>query len=78
MFMASSRPLYVEEIWLYWGVPPAFGQPLDTGVLRFAPRTHPQAPTLAVTTPSQPIGPHAPSAHAGPGQLHGETWKEFY
>ena len=66
-------------IWLYWGVPPAFGQPLDHGALIFAPRTHPQSHASASsgTVVSQPVGPRVPSAHAGPGQLPGETWKEF-
>lgn len=55
-------------IWLYWGIPPALLQPLDTKALKFAPRSHPQscAPPLPVlTTPpsvSLPVG----SAHAGP------------
>ena len=68
-------------IWLYWGIPPAFAQPLDDGALRFAPRSHPQArvQTLPVTQTSQPVASCVPSAatYGGPGQLPGETWKEF-
>ena len=66
-------------IWLYWGVLPAFGQPLNHGALIFTPRTHPQlhASALLGTVVSQPVGPRVPSAHVGPGQLPGETWKEF-
>jgi hypothetical protein len=86
-------------IWLYWGIPPAFVQPLDNNALVFAPRSHPQsrAPPLPVTTPSQPVGLPTPSqsvgfptssqsvslpspvrsTRSGPGQLPGETWKDF-
>jgi hypothetical protein len=68
-------------IWLYWGIPPAFAQPLDDGALRFAPRSHPQArvQTLPVIETSQPVASCVPSAatYGGPGQLPGETWKEF-
>jgi len=44
-------------IWLYWGIPPLFVQPLDTGALHFAPRAHPQsrAPPLPAITPSQSV-----------------------
>src|SRR5271156_647664 len=68
-------------IWLYWGVPPAFAQPLDDKALYFAPRSHPQArvQTLPGTKTSQPVASSVPSAttRGGPGQLPGETWKEF-
>jgi len=75
-------------IWFYWGIPPVFEQPLDPGALYYAPRSHPQsrvrAPPLPVITPSQSVGVSTPSqsvrirsAHAGPGQLPDETWKEF-
>jgi hypothetical protein len=82
-------------IWLYWGIPPVFVQPLDSNALLFAPRSHPQtrAPPLPVITPSQSVGLSTSSqsvglstpsqsvslrsAHAGPGQLPGETWKDF-
>jgi len=64
-------------IWLYWGVPPAFCQPLVDKALIFAPRSHPQSKASPALPPSQPAGPSAPSGHAGPGQLPGETWKEF-
>jgi hypothetical protein len=66
-------------IWFYWGVPPAFEQPRDDAALIYAPRSHPQsrAPALPVVTPSQPVSPRVPSAHAGPAQLPGETWKDF-
>jgi hypothetical protein len=80
-------------IWLYWGIPPLFVQPLVNGALDFAPRSHPhtRTPPLSVITPSQPVGLPTPSqsvglpapsqsvrfpvrsAHAGPGQLPGET-----
>ena len=62
-------------IWLYSGIPPAFGQPLNDKVLYFTPRSHPQLRALALS--AQPVGPRVPSAHVGPGQLPGETWKEF-
>jgi hypothetical protein len=80
-------------IWLYWGIPPVFVQPLDHNALIFAPRSHPQtrAPPLPVITPSQTVGLPTPSqsasvqsasvpvrsAHGGSGQLPGETWKDF-
>jgi len=73
-------------LWFYWGIPPIFIQPLDPGALCFAPRSHPQsrAPPLPVITPTQSVGVSTPtqsvrirSAHVGPGQLTGETWKEF-
>ena len=66
-------------IWLYWGIPPAFGQPLDVQALDFAPSSHPQScvSALSGTNVSQPVGPHIPSAHGGPNQLSGEMWKEF-
>ena len=72
--MSSNVP-----IWLYWGVPPAFGQPLHDGALRFAPRSHLQsrAPPLLGVPPSQPVGPSVPRRHAGSGQPPGETWREF-
>jgi hypothetical protein len=67
-------------IWLYWGIPPVFVQPLDTQALKFAPRSHPQsrAPPLPVTTPSQSFDLPTPSqsdrsALSGPGQLRGES-----
>ena len=73
-------------VWLYWGVPPAFGQPLDDRALCFAPSSHPQSRARASS--AKPVGPKIPSSHAGPsvgpkvpsfspGQLPGETWKEF-
>ena len=42
-------------IWLYWGIPPLFVQPLVNGVLEFAPCSHPhtRAPPLPVITPSR-------------------------
>ena len=74
-------------IWFYWGVPPVFVQPLVRGALDFAPRSHPQcrAPPLSVDnpsqsglpTPSQSIRLPVPSGLGGPGQLPGETWKDF-
>ena len=66
-------------IWLYWGIPPAFGQPLNVGALDFAPSSHPQSRVSALsgTNVSQPVGLHIPSAHGGPNQLSGEMWKEF-
>ena len=110
-------------VWLYWGIPPVFVQPLEAKALVFAPRSHPQyraprlpvitpslsvglptpshpqscAPPLPVITPSQSVGFPTPSqsvslrsptpsqsvrlpvrsAHAGPGQLPGEMWKDF-
>jgi hypothetical protein len=64
-------------IWLFWGVPPAFCQPLDDGALFFAPRSHPQSKAPPALPPSRPAGPSVPPRHAGPGQLPGETWKEF-
>jgi hypothetical protein len=64
-------------IWLYWGIPPAFCQPLDNGALNFAPRSHPQSKAPPVLPPFQPSGPGVPPRHGGPGQLPGETWKEF-
>ena len=75
-------------IWLYWGIPPLFVQPLDTGALHFAPRAHPQsrAPPLPAITPSQSVnlptqsqsvGLPVRSTLGGPGQLRGESWKDF-
>ena len=67
-------------VWLYWGCPPAFGQPLDTGALRFAPRSHPQsrAPPALPPLASQPVRPpFVPSGHGGADQLPSETWREF-
>ena len=64
-------------IWFYWGLPPAFAQPLVAEALAFAPRSHPQSRAPPALPPSQPVGPRVPSGHAGPGQLPGETWKEF-
>ena len=66
-------------VWLYWGVPPAFAQPLIPGALDFAPRSHPlsKAPASSEINVSQPVGPRVPSGHGGSGQLLGETWKEF-
>jgi hypothetical protein len=52
-------------IWLYWGIPPFFVQPLDVGALNFAPRSHPQcrAPPLpvAASSPSLPVAASSPS-----------------
>jgi hypothetical protein len=44
-------------IWLYWGIPPVFVQPLNHRALVYAPRSHPQsrAPPLPVITPSQSV-----------------------
>ena len=56
-------------IWLYWGIPPAFVQPLDNNALVFAPSScsHPQscAPPLLVTTLSQSVGLPTPSQSVG-------------
>ena len=54
-------------IWLYWGILPAFVQPLDNNALVFAPHSHPQshAPPLPVTTPSQSVGLPTPSQSVG-------------
>ena len=54
-------------IWLYWGAPPDFEQPLNTNALRFAPRAHPEsrAPPLPVITPSQSVGLSTPSQSVG-------------
>jgi hypothetical protein len=74
-------------IWLYWGIPPVFVQPLENTLLLFAPRSHPQsrappisaiAPSQSVLpTPSQPVCLPVRSVHGGPAQLPGETWKDF-
>ena len=66
-------------IWFYWGLPPAFAQPLNAGAFFYAPRSHPQsrAPPLPVPTPSKSVSLPVRSAHAGPGQLPGKMWKEF-
>ena len=93
-------------IWLYWGIPPVFLQPLTHHALAFAPRSHPQCrapptpsqsvtlptPSQSVTlpTPSQSVALPTPSQSVaiptscqsatlpgGPGQLPGETWKNF-
>jgi hypothetical protein len=55
-------------IWLYWGIPPLFVQPLVNGALDFAPRSHPhtRTPPLPVITPSQPVGLPTPSQSASP------------
>ena len=67
-------------VWLYWGVPPAFGQPLDPNALFFAPRSHPQyraAPSSQITPP-QPVGPCVPSGYEDTKQqLPGESWREY-
>jgi hypothetical protein len=64
-------------IWFYWGVPPAFCEPLHNGALLFAPRSHPKSKAPPALPPSQPAGPRVPARHGGPCQLPGETWKAF-
>jgi hypothetical protein len=73
-------------IWLYWGIPPVFVQPLDDGALTFAPRSHPQCrvPPLPVAASSQSLPVAASSQSVGPpvyfarkDQLPGETWQDF-
>lgn len=68
-------------LWFYWGIPPTLGQPLVKEALMYAPRSHPQRPVATSSQPaagpSQPVVARVPSRHAGPGQLPGETWKEF-
>jgi hypothetical protein len=64
-------------IWLYWGLPPAFCQPLFDKALLYAPRSHPQSKASPALPLSQPAGPSVPSRHSGPGQLPCETWKDF-
>ena len=55
-------------IWLYWGVPPALGQPLYYGALIYAPRSHPQFRAHPQkTTPSQSHGRPVRSGYAGRG-----------
>ena len=65
-------------VWLYWGVPPAFGQPLDSQALIFAPRSHPQSRAVPLPEISpQRVGPRVPSGYGGSAQLPGETWRDF-
>jgi hypothetical protein len=54
-------------IWLYWGNPPVFVQPLDHHALIYAPRSHPnsRAPPLPAITPPQFVGLPTPSQSVG-------------